>query len=231
MALRIEPEISGVTIVLRGNFNPSIFQPFWMARQGLITDEAAAAANVAVIHPEISRFSIDPDFIFDVQADRFALARATAPLVTAADLCARIFGDILPHTPINQLGINRSVHFSVGSAQERNRIGRMIAPPTPWGEWGADLESDDPYKNGGLQTMTMINKKAVDRESGWVQARIEPSQAIGKGETGIFMEINDHYHFKDTTDALVMMGILQKRFDASIAESDRIIDQIMGLKS
>jgi hypothetical protein len=49
MPLRIEPEISGVAIVLRGNFNPSIFQPFWMAQQELITDEAAAAATISVI--------------------------------------------------------------------------------------------------------------------------------------------------------------------------------------
>jgi hypothetical protein len=231
MTLRIEPEISGVAIVLRGNFNPSIFQPFWMAQQGLITDEAAAAATVSVIHPEISQFSIESDFILNVQSDRFQLSRATAPLVTVSDLCSRIFGDILPHTPINQLGINRSVHFSVGSTQERDRIGKLIAPPDPWGEWGAGFSSDDPVKLGGLQTMTMINKKVSDRDAGWVQARIEPSQAIGKGETGIFMEINDHYQIKDTTDAVVVMGILQDRFDTSIANADKIIDQIMSLKS
>jgi hypothetical protein len=231
MTLRIEPEIGGVSIVLRGSFNPSIFQPFWMARQGLITDQAAAAATVSVIHPEISHFAIEPDFILSVQTDRFLISRATAPLVTAADLCSRIFGDILPHTPISQLGINRSVHFSVGSPHERDRIGMVIAPRAPWGDWGAGFESDDPYKRGGLQTMTMINKKMGDRESGWVQAKIEPSQAIGKGETGIFMEINDHYQFKDSTDAIAMMSILQSRFDTSIANSDKIIDQIMSLKS
>ncbi|MGB8605246.1 hypothetical protein [Bradyrhizobium sp.] len=137
MPLRIEPEISGVAIVLLGNFNPSIFQPFWMARQGLITDEAAAAATVSVIHPEISQFAIESEFILNVQSNRFQLSRATAPLVTVSDLCSRIFGEILPHTPINQLGINRSVHFSVGSSQERDRIGKLIAPQGPWGEWGA----------------------------------------------------------------------------------------------
>jgi hypothetical protein len=232
MPLRIEPEISGVSIVLRGSFNPSIFQPFWMARQGLITDEAAAAANVSVIHPEISNFAIEPEFILQVQTDRFAINRATAPLVQVADLCSRIFGDILPHTPISTMGINRSVHFSVGSPQERDRIGMMIAPRGPWGFWGEELGSDDPYTSGGLQSMIMINKKVGNREAGWIQAKIEPSQSIAKGESGIFMEINDHYAFKNTAnDAVAMMTILQNRFDASIAYSDKIIDQIMSLKS
>jgi hypothetical protein len=231
MPLRIEPEISGVALVLVGNFNPSIFQPFWMARQGLITDEAAEAATVSVIHSEISQFAVESEFILNVQSNRFQLSRATAPWVTVSDLCCRIFGDILPHTPVSQLGINRSAHFSVGSVHERDRIGKLIAPQGPWGEWGVGFGSDDPKNLGGLQTMTMINKKAPDRESGWIQARIEPSQAIGRGETGIFMEINDHYQFKDTTDAVAMMGLLHDRFDTSIANSDNIIDQIMSLKA
>jgi hypothetical protein len=231
MALRIVPEISGVAIVLRGNFNPSIFQPFWMARQGLISDESAQEATVSVIHPEISNFAIEPDFILHVQADRFQISTATAPLIRVADLCSRIFGDILPHTPINQLGINRSVHFSVGTADERDRIGNLIAPKEPWGDWGTEFKSDDMAKRGGLQAMIMIDKKVDDREAGWIQARIEPSQSIGRGESGIFIEVNDHYQLKQSTDALAMMRILQDRFDASMATADKIIDQIMSLKS
>jgi hypothetical protein len=231
MALRIEPEISGVAIVLRGNFNPSIFQPFWMARQGLISDEDAQAATISVIHPEISSFAVEPEFILNVQTDRFQISTATAPLIRVADLCGRIFGDILPHTPINQLGINRTVHFSVGSADERDRIGELIAPKAPWGEWGEGFSSKENATRGGLQSMTMINKKTSDREAGWIQARIEPSQSIGKGESGIFVEINDHYQIKETADALILMRILQDRFDASIGTADEIIDQIMSLKS
>ncbi|MBR0796119.1 hypothetical protein JQ615_12035 [Bradyrhizobium jicamae] len=231
MALRIEPEIGGVTIVLRGAFNPSIFQPFWMARQGLISDEEAGNAKVSVIHSEISHFAIEPSFILQVQVDRFTITTATAPLVRVSDLCTRIFGEVLPHTPISQLGINRTVHFSVGTADERDRIGRLIAPQDPWGDWGKGFASDDLAARGGLQSMTMINKKAGDREAGWIQARIEPSQSIGKGVTGIFMEINDHYQFKETAGAVAIMKVLQERFDASIAGSDNIIDQIMSLKS
>jgi hypothetical protein len=231
MALRIEPEISGVSIVLRGHFNPSIFQPFWLALQGLISEEDAESAKVSVIHPEICNFAIEPNFILNVQADRFVISTATAPLIAVSDLCSRIFGDFLPHTHVNQVGINRSVHFSVGSAAERNRIGDLIAPKKPWGEWGSDLNSEDLATQGGLQSMTMINKKVSDREAGWVQARIEPSQSIGKGESGIFMEVNDHYQLNAASDALPAMKILQEGFDESLARSDMIIDQIMSLKS
>ena len=113
--MRIEPEISGVAIVLRGSFNPSIFQPLWFARHELITDDAAASANIHVVHPEVTSFEIDPEFTFNVDRDRLVVSRAIAPLVTASDLLCRIFGDLLPHTPISSIGINRQVHFNVGS--------------------------------------------------------------------------------------------------------------------
>jgi hypothetical protein len=231
--MRIEPELSSVSIVLVGSFNPSIFQPFWLQKHGLLSEQAAESANISVLHQEISNFSIDSEFIFTVQRDRFVVVRSVAPFVTASDVCSRIFGDLLPHTPIQQLGINRTVHFSVGSWQERNRIGDLLAPKEPWGSWAKGFHSKERSKRGGLQSMIMINKQAPDREAGHVMARIEPSNAIGKGEVGIFMEVNDHYEFDDpmkTTDALPIISILQRRFDVSIALSESIIDQIMSLK-
>src|SRR5882724_4226406 len=98
--MRIEPEISAVSIVMRGSFNPGIFQPFWLAKQGLISEEAAGAATIEVIHPEVSSFEISPDFRLSVQHDVFQIGRTIAPLVPICDLTSRIFGDILPHTPI-----------------------------------------------------------------------------------------------------------------------------------
>jgi len=232
--LRIEPEISGVSIVLRGNFNPSIFQPMWFAKQGLISEEAAAGAELGVVHPEVTIFKVDPDFSFSVDRDRLVINRGIAPLIVASDLICRMFGDLLPHTPIGQLGINRNVHFSVGSFEKRDQIGQLLAPPAPWGKWGEGFSAGDETKRGGLLSMTMIRRNLRDREVGWIQAKVEASNKIGQGRTGIFMEINDHYQLPDpasAVDAMVMIRILQERFDSSLKSSDAIIDQIMSLKS
>ena len=37
--MRIEPEISGVSVVLLGDFNPAIFTPAWFALHGLLPEE------------------------------------------------------------------------------------------------------------------------------------------------------------------------------------------------
>ena len=58
--MRIEPESDEAGIVIVGSFNPRIFQPFWLAKQNLISDEAAENAKITIIHPDITAFEIEP---------------------------------------------------------------------------------------------------------------------------------------------------------------------------
>ena len=45
MGMRIEPEISGVQIVLVGDFNPAIFTPAWFALYRLLPESVASSAK------------------------------------------------------------------------------------------------------------------------------------------------------------------------------------------
>jgi hypothetical protein len=230
--MRIEPEIGGASVVLLGSFNPKIFQPFWMSKHGLIADSAAEVADVAVIHADITAFMIEDLFTLQVIPTRFSIERNVAPLVLICDLVIRLFTDLLPHVPIQQMGINRTVHFNVGPG-ERDRIGLVLAPREPWGEWGKEVSSGEGAKHGGLQSLTLVQKNVSDRPAGWIQTKIEPSLRIGGGRTGIYMEVNDHYELTDasqTSTPEAMMALLSKVFDDSIRRSEGIIDQIMSLK-
>lgn len=75
-AMLIEPELGSANIVLRGNFNPTIMQPMWLARHEVISDEAAENAVVEVIHPEITAFTIDSLFTLRVEREGFKLCAA-----------------------------------------------------------------------------------------------------------------------------------------------------------
>ena len=57
--MRIAPELGDASIVLVGSFNPRIFRPDWFARTGLVTEAEAGAANVEIIHPEITLLRMD----------------------------------------------------------------------------------------------------------------------------------------------------------------------------
>lgn len=230
--MRIEPEISGASIVLVGSFNPKIFSPDWFARHELLAGDEAEAANVEVIHEEITLFRTDW-FSLRVERTRFVTETKQSPYIRLSDFVVRTFQEFLSHTPIGRLGINRQVHFDVGSFEDRDRIGNLLAPKEPWGEWVAQLAAGEGREHGGMTSLTMEQRLVDDRPKGRIRARIEPSAKIKDGISGIFVEINDHFEV-DNADLVVgceeIINILETRFDASIERSEWIIDQVMGLK-
>src|SRR5262249_20372239 len=135
--MRIEPELGACSIVLLGHFNPLIFSPLWFAQNKIVSETQAADAEVTVINPQINICKIGK-FQIQVDFDRFAADTAEAPWIDLSDFVTRTFG-LLIHTPVNQMGINRFVHFSVGNEETRNRIGNLLAPLEPWGEWGKEI--------------------------------------------------------------------------------------------
>src|SRR3954447_8551355 len=71
---RCEDDI--VTVVLLGNFNPSIFQPRWMATVGLLGDEEAKSAKISLIAQDTAIFEVGEWLAIHVTTERF---QATGP--------------------------------------------------------------------------------------------------------------------------------------------------------
>ena len=226
--MRIEPEISGLAVVLLGDFNPAIFTPAWFTLHGLLP-RAADSADLKVAHRQVAEFSIDW-LRLQVTSDRFAANTEQAPHVRVKDLVMRVFKEHLSHTPLRAMGINRSVDFRVGGLAERDRIGRTLAPVEPWGRWAAELGVDG--EQGGMTSLTMCQVSPTGRpRGGSVNVKVEPSRRIGQGRSGIFVEVNDHYvaDSGDTGGSSQLMEFLDRQFDTSIRRADEIIDHMMSL--
>jgi hypothetical protein len=228
--LRIEPRLSGASIVLVGNFNPAIFSPAWFLRNDLITVDEHDATQTHIVHPQIAQFQTEW-FQLTVDLEKFSISTAQDPPIRICDLTLRTFTEFLPHTPLTRIGINRQVHFSVGSQDRRDSIGYRLAPPEAWGEWASAIRSGQGPRHGGMTSLTMQQRDLDDREAGHISATVQPSTAI-KGECGVYVQVNDHYEFAPATlltGAGRIMEILRTRFDSSQARSDWIVDQIMAL--
>jgi len=228
--MRIEPEISGVSIVLVGSFNPPIFHPEWFAKHSLISDKEKEAAEIAIIHREIAMFRMEW-LTINVQPERFVAETQEAPFIRLSDFVVKTFKDFLHHTPISMMGINRQVDFSVENEDMRNRIGKMLAPHGAWGEWGKNIEGKSPKERGGMISLSMLQKDLDDRKRGYIKAKVEPSSKIK--DVGIYMEVNDHYEVEppvQNQDCEEIIIILERQFDDSLKRSEWIIDQIMALK-
>lgn len=230
-AVLLEPEISGASLVLLGNLNPKIFTPAWFSRYGLITNEQADNAALEIAHPEVVQFKV-PGLSVTVETEKFTLSTTEAPFVRLCDVAVTIFSELLPHTPLTKLGINREAHFNVGQ-QTRDKIGKLLAPPKAWGAWGQKISSGKGGQKGGMRDLTMEESNPEDRESGYIRVTVQPSLRI-KDENGIFIAVNDHYSINDPDKVTGARNVLRylegKKFDESIKRSEELIEIVLRLK-
>ena len=229
--MRIAPEITGVTLVLIGNFNPAIFAPAWFGWHNLLPEKAVEAAELRIVQPQMTSFQAEW-LELQVLPDRFSISSAQPPFIRLRDLAIRVFQEQLPHTRLRSMGINRQIHFLVDSIEQRDRIGRQLAPIGPWGEWGRLLEPDG--RRGGMTSLTMTQIDLDDRSAaGRINVMVQPSNRIGQEGTGIYVQVNDHYEVEDPdsrTATSDLVSVLEMGFEESLCRADRIIDHLMSLR-
>ena len=227
--MRIEPEISGVTVVLLGDFNPAIFTPAWFALHRLLPESVVTNADLKVAHRQMTSF--DADWLnLEVEVERFVASTSLAPYVRLQDLIVRVFKDHLFHTPVRAFGINRKIHFQVRSLAARDQVGRTLAPVEPWGPWGHDLGLNN--EHGGMTSLKMSQFNPEGRPSGGqINVTVEPSKRIGEGRFGVYVSVNDHYAIQNAESGTAeqTMRLFDENFETSLGRSEGIIDHVMSL--
>jgi hypothetical protein len=185
--------------------------------------------SLAVAHKQMTMFNADW-LRLEVTPDQFNVETVQAPHVRIHDLVLRVFGEHLHHTPLTAFGLNRNVHFQVGSLAARDQLGRILAPVEPWGPWAQELGLDG--EHGGMTSLTMTQVDPEGRPAGGrINVKVEPSIRIGNGRTGVFVGVNDHYAADDARPSAAgrLMDLLEGNFQTSLSRSEQIIDHIMSL--
>lgn len=185
-------------------------------------------AEVEVTHKEIVIFSLEWVKI-TVDRDHFVADFVGGRDVRGWDLVVKTFKEFLQHTPIQKMGINNSVHFSVADQDVMDRIGDTLAPKEPWGEWKDTLEKAKKGKTrSGMRSLTMQQSIRDDGWQGHIQARVEPSI---KHFPGISVMVNDHYAMEDTDveGCAEIISCLEENWSKSLDRSEWIVDQVMAL--
>lgn len=223
-----EIERNNWAIVLIGSFNPAIFHPSWLLINEVISKETADSADVHVVHPDLSSIVLGP-LRLDVQRDRFSLQTEQSPEIMLLDFVLRVFGDLLPHSQINQFGINRAVYFRAPSPESRTQLGRTFAPTAPWGAFGERIEGSDGMTLGGMTNLAMREILFDAMWSGHCEARLMPAYEIDR-DSGIQMHLNNHFEVKDHREgngAMAALIILKKEFETRMEKCDEIIDAVL----
>lgn len=172
-------EKEGASVVMVGSFNPSIFQPRWLASLGMIRAEEADSATISTIQVQVADFQTEW-FRMQVLQNRFLLQSLDATHYGPIhDLVAGIFR-LLPHTPVNRLGIARWFHYRMESTEVWHEVGNKLAPKEFWHPL---------VETPGLRSMMMQGRR-TGAESGTLFVKIEPSLVI---QPGVFIEVTEEY--------------------------------------
>ncbi|MFN2100349.1 hypothetical protein ACEWMW_09670 [Altererythrobacter sp. MF3-039] len=218
-------EEQGVNIIANGTFNPAIFHPAWLSKHGLITSEEEDSARLSIAHAEVSQFQI-PGMKFDIQTERCLIQAAAEPLVRSIDLFARIFGELLPHTPIEAVGVNYWAHFRLNSWKQRQEFGRRLAPIEEWGDYGKLMDHKGKDDAGGFSTLAFRAKFPEYGSLGAINVTVQPSTRV-ENDVGVFMNIN--HHIADENQTFNFSAIVTERFDQIIYQSREIISHMISV--
>ncbi len=230
---------SATTIVLKGQFTPALFSPAWLLAQGLIGVQEYDDVKLNFINTEIASFATGwLDFYASADTLQFSTSD-DSEIERLRDIAIGIL-QVLPHTPLVALGINRHFHSLCRSVAEWHAIGDLLAPKAPW----ADIVSVP-----GMTNVTILGQRD-SKFAGRIQVQVEPSYTV---MPGIFLTVNDHYDLgggenkietrEDVETALridmttasrnlsdknvpIALAVLNEEWAASISRSSRIRDRV-----
>jgi hypothetical protein len=181
--MNIEAETA--SIVMLGSFNPSIFQPSWLASKGLITDVDASQAIVEIIAPQVSstrsagiRLMVLPER-FHAQCDE------SIDQVRMRDLVVGVFS-VLAETPVTRLGLNWNYVVTLASDEAWHRLGDELAPKPRW--------SKVLPRRPGMKSIVM-NSPLEAPVRGEVNVKVEPVLA---GPTPNRVSVDLNFDFPET---------------------------------
>lgn len=209
--------IEGASVVAKGVFNASIFSPLWLRTEELIGDVEMKQSRIDVISRNVTSFSAgwlqchvtDEGMQFGtVEVEEFPRLRDVAVGVL----------QLLRHTPIAALGINRDFHMTLDDDRKLHAFGDLLTPKPLW-----DQVMDFP----GMRELTMWGAR-TDGYDGHVQVQVQPSQRVPHS---VYVGYNDHFTLTKMDEPVTSRGAAWELDEAKYPptpEKNEVILQVLA---
>lgn len=199
-------------IVIVGNFNPAIVQPFWLANKKLIRDKEAQNAAISVVHNEISQFNIDWAHL-EVTGQKFQISTTQEPYFEPLkDLVIEIF-KVLKETPITSFGVNHLKYFDLRDKDRHYNFGNKLVPLSNWSDY-----LNDPR----LLSLSVTERQRRDGLKGEFNISIQPPDIKIGSEYGVLININDHI----VCDKEDFLKVFSDNWKASFIKADEVCESL-----
>lgn len=244
--LLMAPEQSTATIVLLGRFIPEAFLPDILSKAKIISQKEAKAAEIrALLHGLVVKFSLAWADV-SIEPNRIIVASKRAPYVRICDFVTKSVYELPTRLAVTAIGVNLESHYRLTSPKARLDLGRRLAPPEQWGEWGKSISTsmDGGQKNHGGMILVQMRENFEDEEVvGWLDVSVGPSLAIEENKVA-YLKSNHHHQLRvkpiDDTSPMEaeesalrgtkLIDVLAERFESSIAKSESIFQGILESK-
>lgn len=205
------------SIVLVGSFNPVIFHPQWFIRHGLVQETDINEKDTEIVHPDICKFSLGWA-AFDILRNKF-VSRTNDPSQYCAlrDLTISAFS-ILSHTPLNQLGMNLTIEYSISSIENWHKIGDILAPKDPW----RDLL---PERIGMRKVIIQSSRK--DALGGYIMVEVEPTNP---SVYGVRFSMNSHVELvedEENSSANYATIVLSENWETTLKDHETLSKSVL----
>ncbi len=225
-------EIFTSSIVAVGDFNPAIFSPDWLERNGLIgkgdaeTVREGSQGNSLLISHQVAIFETKW-FALQALEKQFSLTSKDALSPAFKDLAVGIF-QLVPHTPVTAVGLNFLGHFKLASESEWHRLGDRLAPKDIW-------KTLYPDESPGLEDVTVRIQRWTRGEplktKDEKRISVQPSKRF---KFGAFLAYNDHHDVSNSdADSLgpaeQVATLIDSHWESSWQDAVRVFDRVLSM--
>ena len=226
------PELYGISIEIFGQFNPTIFQPYWLFHNHIEDINLEHKTDVKIISPNVSDFSIDGVLYFakriQPNLNILKISSFTGPCIDTFDKVIKI-SQLLADASADAIEIGHFCHYEIKNEEKQKKIGQLIAPTKPWGEFGKEIAQSKTIELNGLKNLTLQNVKKVDATTLKTKVSVEPSDYI-KVKHGIYLSANFRYELEQDNPTITdIVNVITPEFDQKINEAQSIFATILEM--
>lgn len=224
--MRSSRRLDIASIVLRGSFNPAIFQPEWFERSQLLSrDEVdAAAPRTNSAEPGPRSFVITQDVALwttgwlqlQVTHDQFSATTERGDNIDRlGELVAGTFR-LLEHTPVTKLGMNRTLHMQLATDDDYARFGEWLCPPDRW----------KPLMNNPKVYAVQIGGQCLARRQARLHVLVNPSARV---ERGVSIQTNEEHDVtRDSSAADILHTYWGTAMEEGVATIESLVTSFEG---
>ena len=221
--------ISGLTIMVTGNFSPTIIQPNWLIKHKVEKPVENNLIESRFLTQNISDFSIS-GLHYMINLESLVIRTEIEPLIGVVDRLEKI-SKLLVHTPTTAINMIRYDHLRVKDNIHRTEIFNKLAPIQLGKNIGNGVNESKTESKTNLQTLTFREDFQNDGVSLTRFVTVEPSlnkaiynDGIYIGVQFLFNKIEGELSFCDS------VLLVKNEFDTRIAEAENIFSTIKEIE-